>query len=54
MIDDCCIAVYVHPIEHLVANITPLFAELLIIQSHVMVFWLWLYIGNRTYYYNLQ
>ncbi|KAI9598126.1 hypothetical protein BDF19DRAFT_433580 [Syncephalis fuscata] len=38
-------AIYAHPIEHLFANLLPLFAGPIIMQSHVMVFWLWLCIG---------
>ncbi|KAI8055383.1 hypothetical protein BDF22DRAFT_676825 [Syncephalis plumigaleata] len=40
-----CLAIYAHPIEHLIANLAPLFAGPLIMQSHIMVFWLWLCIG---------
>ncbi|RKP04418.1 hypothetical protein THASP1DRAFT_9916, partial [Thamnocephalis sphaerospora] len=38
-------AIYAHPIEHLVGNLTPLFLGPVIMRSHVMMLWIWISIG---------
>lgn len=44
----CLPAIYAHPLEHLLANLLPLFAGPLLMQSHVLLFALWLTIGKLS------
>jgi sterol desaturase/sphingolipid hydroxylase (fatty acid hydroxylase superfamily) len=37
-----CAAIYAHPVEHILCNLSPLIAGPLIMKSHVIVYWFWL------------
>ncbi len=39
-------AVYAHPVEHLVCNLTPLLLGPLLMRSHLLTTWLWLAVAT--------
>lgn len=43
-------AIYAHPLEHLIANLSPIFGGALIVGMHVATFWLW---GAISVFYTL-
>lgn len=34
-------AVYAHPIEHIISNLTPIFLGPLLMRSHIVTYWIW-------------
>ncbi|KAF9581738.1 hypothetical protein BGW38_001137 [Lunasporangiospora selenospora] len=41
-------AIYCHPLEHLMCNITPLLLGPVVMKSHILTLWLWITIGQTN------